>query len=249
MNPTTETAAAEWPQVAEQVLDDLVAAARQAFQDDLRSVVLFGSAAEGRLRPTSDLNLVIVLKRFDKARVDAFREPLRMAHAAGRAGVMFLLETEIALAAEAFAVKFDDIERRRKILFGDDVFAKLAIPRAAMKFRLRQVLMNLSLRLRERYALASLREEQLVMVLADAAGPLRAAAATLLELEGTPGAAPKEALARVALTSGLAGSAHLLEVISQARETQALPTGVAGPAVFQMMALTSVIQERAEKAG
>ena len=39
---------------AERGLSDLVAAARQALGDTLDSIVLYGSAAEGRLRPASD---------------------------------------------------------------------------------------------------------------------------------------------------------------------------------------------------
>ncbi len=46
------------------MLDAVVDAARRAFGDDLRSIVLFGSAAEGRLRATSDVNLMLVLRRF-----------------------------------------------------------------------------------------------------------------------------------------------------------------------------------------
>jgi len=49
-------------EAVESVLAELVAAARSAFADALVSVVLFGSAAEGRLRPASDVNLLILLK-------------------------------------------------------------------------------------------------------------------------------------------------------------------------------------------
>ena len=44
------------PDVVARVLDDFVAAAREAFGDDLVSIVLFGSAAEGALRATSDVS-------------------------------------------------------------------------------------------------------------------------------------------------------------------------------------------------
>jgi hypothetical protein len=53
------------------------------------------------------------------------------------------------------------------------------------------------LRVRQRYV-HSLREDRLALVLADTAGPLRAAAATLLALEGRSPLAPREALAAVA---------------------------------------------------
>ena len=36
------------------VLTEFIASTREAFGSDLRSVVLYGSGAEGRLRPTSD---------------------------------------------------------------------------------------------------------------------------------------------------------------------------------------------------
>jgi hypothetical protein len=49
------------PKVSGAAVATFVAAARQVFRDDLRSVILYGSCAEGRLRPTSDIKLVLVL--------------------------------------------------------------------------------------------------------------------------------------------------------------------------------------------
>src|SRR5262249_27348364 len=93
------------------VLADVVGAARDTFADDLVSVVLYGSAAEGALRPTSDVNLIIVLRVFDRARSDRFQGPLQVARAAIQLAVMFLLADEIDGAARAFAQKFADIKR------------------------------------------------------------------------------------------------------------------------------------------
>jgi hypothetical protein len=229
------------------MLTDLVESAAKSLGDDLRSIVLFGSGAEGRLRATSDLNLLVVLKRFDKDRIDAFRESLRVACVAGRASAMFVLESELPAAAEAFAVKFDDIGRRRCVLYGDDLIAGLVVSRASRKQRLQQVLMNITLRLRHQYAMASLREEQLVTIIADQAGPLRAAAATLLELEGQPADSPKQAMERIA--QGLEGTdwPETLHRISEARESQQLPPGVAGPLMFRLMALAEEMRRRVER--
>jgi predicted nucleotidyltransferase len=181
------------PDDVRRVVEDLVAAARASFGDALRSVILYGSAAEGRMRATSDVNLLLILSTFD-ARADAFREPYRFAQAASNVTAMFVLEEELSDASEAFAQKFADIERRHVVLHGDDLVANITIPRAALVRRLRQVLLNLTLRLREKYVERSLREEQAALTVADAAGPLRASAAAILDLEGTPVAAPKEAL-------------------------------------------------------
>jgi predicted nucleotidyltransferase len=243
----TETKAAGAPPAVETVLAELVKAAKASFEDDLVSVVLFGSGAEGRLRATSDLNLLVVLKRFLPERADQFREPMRLAHVAVRAAAMFVLESELPTAVEAFAVKFGDIARRSRVLFGQLPAALATISPQAKRQQVRQMLMNLTLRLRQSYVTTSLREEQLALVIADAAGPLRTAAATLLELEGQPAASPKESLEKMAGLLGGADWSETLRRISEVRESRRLPPGVAGPVAFGVMALAEAMRLRAER--
>jgi hypothetical protein len=137
---------------------------------------------------------MLVLKEFNIIQVNPLRDHLRLAHAAINLNVMFILESEIPTAAESFAVKFSDIISRHRILLGIDPFTELHVSRTATLQRLSQVIVNLLLRLREKYALVSLREEQLASIIADAAGPIRASAATILALEGSKNLHPKEAL-------------------------------------------------------
>ncbi len=230
-----------------QVLAAFCDAAERAFGQNLKSVVLYGSAAEGRLRPTSDVNVIIVLSQFIPSEADALREPLRLAHAAIRLDSMFLLEAEIPQAVEAFADKFSDVLRRRKVLRGADVFAQAQPERQATVARLRQALLNLTLRLRHAYVERSLREEQLARAIAEAAGPLRSAAATLLELEGRRAASPKEALS--AFAAGLSGNGwpEMLEKMSEARERTVLPPGMASPVLLKVMELTQALRTRAQQ--
>jgi predicted nucleotidyltransferase len=228
-------------------LGDFVEAARNAFGHDLRSVVLYGSAAEGRLRATSDVNVMLLLSAFDQTKADQLREPFRVAQAAIRLTAMFLLEAEIDPAVQAFAEKFSDILRRRRLLYGPDPFAGVSIPRSVSIARLKQVLLNLTLRLRESYVLRSLREEQLALVVADMAGPLRSCAATLLELEGQPARSPKEALERVVTSLSEPRWEEVLSYLSQARERRVLPPGVAGPTLFRLIELTRRMRARAER--
>ena len=206
------------PSAGLEAVERVVEQARVAFGPDLRSIVLFGSAAEDRLRPTSDVNLIFVLHRFDPAAVDRLRGDLLLARAAVRLDPMFLLSGEIDAAAAAFAVKFDDLRRRRRVLFGDDPFAGLAIDREAMRRRAEQVLLNLEMRLRRAYALEGGRDESLTRSVAEAAGPLRAAAATVLELRGEAVASAREALAAFATTLDDPALSAVPERIRQARE-------------------------------
>ena len=231
--------------MVETILGEFVDRARAAFGDDLRSAIVYGSAAEDSLRKTSDVNLVLVLAAFEREKADRLRDPLRLARAVIRLTVMFLLESEIDSAMQAFAVKFDDILHRRRVILGADPFATLSIPRAASIGRLNQVLLNLSIRLREAYVARSLREDQLALVVADAAGPLRASAATLLGLEGAPAASPKEALQRI--TSVLPGDrwAEVLTNLSEAREQGHLAPGAAAATLFGLIDLAIAMRTRA----
>ena len=242
MKPITDTL----PQNVASVLTEFVNAAKEAFGTDLRSVVLYGSGAEGKLRPTSDINLILVLSAFNQQQADQIREPLRISKAAINLRAMFLLDSELRPATEAFAVKFGDIARRRLVLFGEDPFASVSVSRDDAVFRLKQTLLNLTLRMREAYVARSLREEQLSALIADVAGPLRSCASTLLELEGKPAASAKEALEQVS-ASLPDGPAHAddIQLISEARLRHALPAGVAAPALFHLIDLARSMWARA----
>jgi hypothetical protein len=225
-------------------LEELIAAAQRSFGTNLCSIVLFGSGAEGRLRATSDVNLLIVLKQFEQVEVDRFRDPMRVAHAAAQTTAMFVLETELGDASEAFAVKFSDIARRHRILCGEDLLGQLEVTRTAKIQRLKQVVLNTLLRLRERYALVSLREQQLALTIADMAGPLRAAAATLLELEGKAANSPREALQAIAREQHATSWLATLELVSQARESRSLPPGKAAEVMFSLMEICDHLRQR-----
>jgi predicted nucleotidyltransferase len=228
------------------VLTEFISSAKKVFEDNLRSIVLYGSGAEGKLRPSSDVNVIVVLARFDQNNANQMREPLRLAEAAIKLRAMFLLEEEVQPATQAFAVKFADVQRRRRVLYGDDPFATISVSREDSIFRLKQTLLNLILRLRESYISRGLREEQLVATIADAAGPLRSCAATILELEGTSAPSAKDALQQISVSlPGAEKRNEELNLISEARETQTLPPGVAAPTLFHLIDLARLMWARA----
>ncbi|MDR2689383.1 MAG: nucleotidyltransferase domain-containing protein [Azoarcus sp.] len=232
------------PDAVRTTLVMLVDAAKANFQDELVSIVLFGSGAEGRLQAASDINLMVVLRQFHQERADGFREPMRMAHVAVKAVAMFITEPELPVAVGLFPVKFADIARRHRVLFGELPPALKAIDPAAQKRQLQEMLMNLALRLRYNYIIRGLRDEQIAAIIAHAAGPLRTAAATLLALEGKPASSPKAALEIVAGTLDGGPWAETLANISQAHETEDLPAGTPASTLFQIMAMTEAMRRR-----
>ena len=241
MSQTTPDPTTDLPPAIARTLNDFLAALRETFAARLVSVALFGSAAEGRVRAPSDVNLAVVTRSYTRADAERLREPLTLAHAAIALNAMFLAEDELAASAEAFAAKFADIRRRRRVLAGRDVFADVAIPRPAEIHRVKQVLLNLVLRTRTAYALRSMRDEQVLVLLADLAGPLRACAAALLELEGKPAADGREAL----LTVAGPGFREAVESLARARQGGRLPPDDAAATLFALLDLAQQMRGRA----
>lgn len=235
------------PSGVSRVLDGFITSAREVLGEDLISIVLYGSGAEARLRSTSDVNLLLLLASFDREHADRLREPLRSAQAAIRLTAMFLLEEELRPAVDSFAVKFADILRRRRVLYGPDPFANLEIGRSDAIERLRQSLLNLTLRMREAYIARGLREEQLGVLVAEATGPLRSCAATLLELEGKGTDSPRAALERVAAeVLGEAEASEIMVRLREARSDRVIAPGLAAPSYFRLAELARAMWQRAD---
>jgi len=212
-------------------LQRFVDAARDALGADLVSIILFGSAAEDRLRATSDVNVLVVIRDWKPGQVNQMREQVRTAVAGIRLAPLFIRSDELHDAALAFADKFSDILRRRRVLYGDDVVEGIAIPRAALIARERQSLLNIAVRLRQTYLVRSLRDEQAALAVAEMAGPLRGSAATLLELSGRGTLEPKQALRVFVEGTRDASLGPVLDTMSAVREERALAPGVAPAAL------------------
>lgn len=232
------------PPHVDRILNDFVTAAQKAFAERLSSIVLFGSAAENRLRATSDVNLLVVLKAFEQPDVTALAPMLRLGRVAARLEVMFLLESEVAAAVECFAQKFADIVRRHRVLVGPDPFEGLAPSRGAEIQRLRQVLLNLQLRLRQGFAERVVQDEKLALLIADFSGPVRTCAAALTRLEGKGDFSPREALEKFADALGSAPS-QVVRQLPAIRDGHAAETQDLAGAVFTILEIVEQLRFRA----
>ncbi|MGA2552350.1 MAG: nucleotidyltransferase domain-containing protein [Burkholderiaceae bacterium] len=228
-------------EVAE-VLGDVASAVIEGFGADLRAIVLFGSAAEGRMRLTSDVNLLVVLERVNPLAAEKVRPGLQLAEAAIELHVMVVLANEMQWAAEAFSLKFDDMEHRHFVVWGEDPFTKVTIPRPLLLHRIRQVLLNTALRLRSIYMVGSPREETLAVAVANAAAPLRRAAFAFYELRGQSAGSPKEALEAICREMPGEWTKDLAQ-LSLARESARLPAGTAEPLLLRLSEMAMAVHK------
>ena len=237
---------ADLPAPVQQQLRGFLSSAITAFGEDLVSLILFGSAAEGRLRAASDVNLLLVTKRFGGAQAAQLEGPLNAGRVAVKLHVMFLEHGEIDAATECFAQKFADILRRRRLLYGIDPFAGKTVPRHAEILRTRQVLLNLTLRMRERYTLEVRRPDRLVEAILESVGPLRSCAAAVLELEGLTLQSPREAFANV-VASAKAEWSYLPTYLSDAREGKVSATPPVESVLTDLIGLATAMRTRVER--
>lgn len=231
------------PDTVKQTLGTFVPALRKALGPSLQSVVLFGSAAEGRMRPHSDVNLMIVLEQADPEALQRLSMDYRAAHAAARVSCMFIRRDEVPAALKSFAVKFEDIAHRRQILLGSDPFAGLALAPEDVRRRVREDLLNLSLRLRERYAFHSATMEQYETVILEASSAVRAAAVALLTLGGGPRLPPREALEEL-VKAGDPAWRETLAQMSAVRQAQLVSRATLGRTVVELGAIVEWMRRR-----
>ncbi len=132
-------------------IDDL----RSTHGDNLVAVVLYGSAAGGFVTRGSDLNLLVALRRITP-------EDLRNAHACMRewtrlghpVPVYFTVE-ELQTAADVFPIEFHQMQSARKIVYGSDVLAGIAVSDDFLRHQTEYELRSRLIQLRRSYIPAS----------------------------------------------------------------------------------------------
>jgi predicted nucleotidyltransferase len=133
--------------------EELVQSLKTLLGEDLRSVVVHGSAARDDWHEgESDIDVIIVLRRSTRELLEKLADPLAIAHGAARVEAMILVEDEIARAADVFPLLYDDIRRNHVILYGGDPFTALVIDPRHMRLRIEQELRELKIRLRRAVA-------------------------------------------------------------------------------------------------
>lgn len=110
-------------------LDEFVQKLKAAAADNLKAVILYGSAATNEFHSKhSDLNVLCVLNLTDAAHMEALHAPVewwtRQGH---RPPLVFTLD-ELTRSADIFTIELLDMKSHHRILFGEDVLANVSVP-------------------------------------------------------------------------------------------------------------------------
>ena len=118
-------------------LDEFVASLKSSASENLRSVILYGSAATDEFHAKhSDLNLLCLVHQADLAHLEALSRPIEWWTRRGqRPPLVFTLE-ELRRSADVFTIELLDMKSRHRILHGENELAGISVP---MQFHAMQV--------------------------------------------------------------------------------------------------------------
>ena len=134
----------------EKDLSDLVDDFQTAAGSNLKSLVLYGSAAGGEFHEAhSDLNILGILERLDPATLKRLHDVVQMWTGKGHPAPLLLTIAELHSAADVYAIEFLDIIARRRTLAGEDLFASLEVPMGLHRLQVERELRLNVLRLRQ----------------------------------------------------------------------------------------------------
>lgn len=231
-------------------LDTLAHALQSEAAGEFAGLVLYGGLARGRFREgRSDVNVVVLLHRADRALLDRIGPALVAARRAAAVDAMIMTPAEVPSAAFEFPTKFLDIKRHHVVLAGIDPFATLDVPRVMVQLRIAQSLRNMLLRLRRRYTLVRGDSAALRETMIDTARPLAIELLALLHDGGHPVPQSDQTAAVFRAAAGALGlDATTLDALAALRAEGAHADATFDPAVLygRVLDLLAALSERAD---
>jgi hypothetical protein len=140
--------------VAEKQIDEFVSRMKQAADQNLQSIVLYGSAATGEFQADfSNLNLLCILRETSFSKLSAIAPVVEWWRRQKNPAPLVMTQEELEHSTDVFSIEFLDMQHRHRVLFGDELLGTLQIPmqqhRAQLEYELREKLILLRQRLLE----------------------------------------------------------------------------------------------------
>jgi len=151
----------------ENKLDEFVQRMKNAAPDNLRAVVLYGSAATGEFHEGhSNVNLLCLVENGDPVRLEPFHSTVEWWTGKGHPAPLIFTMEELRHSSDIFAIELLDMQARHKMLFGQEFLSGIAVPLRYHNVQVERELRTNWLRLRQTFLAAPRRAHLNVMVAA-----------------------------------------------------------------------------------
>src|SRR2546427_3103333 len=113
----------------EEKLQAFVSRLRDAADNNLTSVILYGSAAAGNFREgVSDLNVLCIVRDSSFSALQPFVSALKWWSKQKQPQPLVMTRDELERSMDVFTIELLEIQWHHRVLFGDDVVQGLQIP-------------------------------------------------------------------------------------------------------------------------
>jgi len=134
------------------LLNELVERLQQAAGSNLRSVVLYGSAASSDFHPKhSDLNVLAIVGSLDAAALDRLAPVARWWQKKDHPGPMMFTREELDRCSDMFAIELLDIKMTGRLLWGEQVLDSLDVPMQLHRIQVERGIAEGLVKLRQHY--------------------------------------------------------------------------------------------------
>lgn len=148
------------------IVEELVADYKAAFGDNLRSVIMYGSALSHEFTPgKSDVNILVVLT---DSGTGVLKRSFNVCNRWLKRGVtipFFMTPHYIRASLDSFPVEFVNMQCNYKVLFGDDIFKNLPITRENIRLQCERDLKGIAIHLKTEFIRSAGRKNELTNVL------------------------------------------------------------------------------------
>jgi hypothetical protein len=185
-------------------LDELVQRLKAAATDNLKALILYGSAATEEFHSKhSDLNVLCVVDQADAAHLEGLHGPVEWWIRRGqRPPLVFTLE-ELRRSADIFAIELLDMKSRHRILYGENVLAEISVPLHYHSIQVERELRTDWLRLRQAILTAPKKSKVYLELMVSSFSAFAALFRhALIALGEAPAETKREAIDRIAQFSG-----------------------------------------------
>ena len=230
-------------------LKEFVDRMRSAAADNLKAIVLYGSAATGEFHEGhSNVNLLCLVENGDPARLEPFHSTVEWWTGKGHpAPLIFTLE-ELRSSADIFAIELLDMQARHQMLFGDEFLAGITVPLRLHKLQVERELRTNWLRLRQTF-LAAPRKAHLSVMVAAVSSFTALFRHALVALGENAAENKREAVERVAKLTGADASGFLavLDFREKKKKEKDIDVTAAARSYFALVeAVTDEVDRRLE---
>jgi hypothetical protein len=185
-------------------LDELVQKLKAAAADNLKAVILYGSAATDEFHSKhSDLNVLCLVNQADAAHLESLHGPVDWWTRRGqRPPLVFTLE-ELRRSADIFTIELVDMKARHRILYGENVLAEISVPLHYHAIQVERELRTDWLRLRQSILTAPKKSKVYLELMASSFSAFAALFRhALIALGEAPAETKREAIERIAKFAG-----------------------------------------------